>query len=121
SLFLLLGVSVISSKPCAVNNDSNKPTTDKAREYGKIIFNVSRLNGISGKKNVGKVFGIVPKSPIVCNFTPLTKAMLVITMIAINGAGLIVHNVESGKLIIKSLLQIHTSSHFRQLNMAFVS
>src|SRR5699024_11900339 len=87
SLFLLLGVSVISSKTCAVNNDSNKPTTDKAKEYGKIIFNVSRLNGISGKKNVGNVFGIVPKSPIVCNFTPLTKAMLIITIIEINGEG----------------------------------
>src|SRR5690625_4297673 len=92
SLFLLLVVSVISSSNEAVRSDSSRPTNDKAREYGKTIRNVSKLSGISGNKNVGNVLGIDPNSPMVCNLTPLKSAIIVITTMAMSGAGIALKN-----------------------------
>src|SRR5690625_2074029 len=56
SLFLLLGVFVISSNTWDVSSDSNKPTIERANEYGKITFSVSKLSGISRseERRVGK-------------------------------------------------------------------
>src|SRR5699024_9142071 len=65
SLFLLLSVPVISSTIEEVSKDSSSPTIDRAMEYGKIIDNVSNVNGTSGIKNDGNVLVIEPKSPTV--------------------------------------------------------
>src|SRR5690625_5688574 len=65
---------------------------ESANEYGKMIFNVSRLKDMSGKKKVGNVLGIVPRSPIDCNFTPEKSAIVVIMIMAMSGAGIIFIN-----------------------------
>src|SRR5699024_157063 len=69
SLFLLLSVSVISSTILDVSKDSKSPTIARAIENGKIIANVSNVNGTSGIKNDGNELVIEPKSPTVRKFT----------------------------------------------------
>ena len=49
----------------AVIKDSRTPTTAIAAEYGKIIKNVSKVSGILGTKNSGRVCGSCPMSPTV--------------------------------------------------------
>src|SRR5699024_1323415 len=65
SLFLLLPVPVISSTIDEVSKDSSSPTIAKAIEYGKMIANVSNVNGTSGIKKEGNELVMDPKSPTV--------------------------------------------------------
>src|SRR5699024_6841489 len=69
SLFFLLSVPVLSSPIVDVSKDSNRPIIARAMENGKIIANVSNVNGTSGIKNDGSELVLDPKSPTVPKFT----------------------------------------------------
>ena len=54
----------------AVIMDSRSPTTAMVSDTGKIIWSVSRDNGISGSRNTGRLSGSSPLSPTVGISTP---------------------------------------------------
>src|SRR5699024_2000208 len=85
SLFFVLSVPVMSSTILDVSKDSNSPTIARAIENGKIIANVSNVNGTFGIKNDGNELVIEPKSPDTCKSTLQSMAIPVNSPIAIKG------------------------------------
>ncbi|SAW21307.1 Uncharacterised protein [Klebsiella pneumoniae] len=89
SRFLSLGVSVMSSTMVAVIIDSSSPTTASPAEYGRIIISVSRLSGISGIRNTGRLSGSLPMSPTVRTSRCSHMEMAVSTMMQTSGEGMV--------------------------------
>ena len=58
-----------------------------AREKGKMICSVSRLNGTLGMNSVGSASGRSPLSPTVGTATAANTVIRVRTMMATSGAG----------------------------------
>ena len=89
SRFLSLGVSVISSTIDAVRSDSMRPTRASASATGKMIRNVSRLNGTAGRLKKGSVEGSAPMSPtrLSASNPPTPRETTVSATIATSGDG----------------------------------
>src|SRR5699024_5103353 len=90
SRVLLERVSVMSSTSLAVINDSNRPTRAMPSAKGAMIWNVSQVNGTSGRNTVGKASGSSPLSPTVGTSTAKITATAVRITIATRGAGMAV-------------------------------
>src|SRR5699024_6568445 len=87
SLFFVLSVPVMSSTILDVSKDSNSPTIARAIENGKIIANVSNVNGTFGIKNDDNELVIEPKSPVVRKSTLPEMAISINSTSEIKSAG----------------------------------
>ena len=88
SRLLLLGVPVRSSTTAAVRTDSSRPTMAIARAGRAMMRSVSRLAGISGRANSGRLSGRWPRSATVLRGRPMKLASSVSTSTQISGEGM---------------------------------